>query len=260
MGRCSRFLVVTALISAPSFAAGFGFELGGGYSTLGPSFDFAVDARIPSEVMGALEIRAHGSTFFRTDATGVGVSLLPRYRTPYAKFGAFAFTVAGGIGALAVINCEKDSECGYGGAGPVIEVSPTLTLRKSDSFQPFIALNGVVASTWTGGAMMARDEGRLFVGANLVLGVAFDFAPGRGKVEDQPLLPAVPTTPVQPSSGDPENATPTLAPTNPVTPPQDEKPVPVPTSPKLIPQQEEPAGLPPPSLIPASAPATTPSP
>ncbi|MGV3624917.1 MAG: hypothetical protein ACO1OB_29120 [Archangium sp.] len=252
MGRSSRLFVVTALISAPAFATGFGLEVGGGYSTLGPSADFAADLRIPSEVMGALEIKASGSTFFRTAATDVGVSLMPRYRTPYAKFGAFAFTVAGGIGAFAVITCDNSSGvCGYGGAGPVIQVSPTLALRKSDLFQPFVALNGTVASTWTEGANQMRNDGRLFLAANLPLGVAFDFSGNPKKSPDERLLPAVPTTPVQPSSGEPESSTPTPAPTTPITPPQDVKPAPAPPSPELIPEQE-PEGGPPPALIPTT--------
>lgn len=252
MGRCQRLFAVLALISAPAFATGFGLEAGGGYSTLGPSVDFAADLRIPSEVMGALEIKARASTFLRATNTDVGISLMPRYRTPYAKFGAFAFTVAGGIGAFVVVACDRASTvCGYGGAGPVIELSPTLSLRKSDSFQPFVALNGVVASTWTEGAAQTRDEGRLFLSANLVLGVAFDFSGAPKKAADERLLPAVPTTPVQPSSGEPESSTPTPAPTTPITPPQDVKPAPAPPSPKLIPE-EEPEGVPPPALIPTT--------
>lgn len=256
MGRRQRLFAVLALISAPAFAAGFGVELGAGVSnTLGPvtpTFDVALDARIPSEVMGALELRTHNFFVFLDAGVATTATLLPRYRTPFFNVGAFAFSFAGGIGALMKFTCGGGA-CGFDGGGPVIEISPTLSLQKSDLFQPYVAINGAIASVWT-------QTARVVLSGSLVLGVAFDFGPPRKKTTEQPLLPAVPTTPVQPTSGDPENATPTLAPTNPVTPPQDEKPAPAPPTPNLIPKEEDPANLPPPSLIPASAPATAPSP
>lgn len=266
MGRRSlRLRVFVGLISAtalPAPAAGFGLELGGNYTTEGAGFDAAVDARIPSDHFGSFEVRGRVLGAVRSLATppDFALVLMPRYRTPYANFGAFAFTFAGGVGAMAWTGCRPDTtECLS--VGPAIEVSPTLSLRKSDVVQPYVALNGLASS-------MLTTSSRLYFAAGLSLGVAFEFGgkPAKPIPEKQPLLPAVPTEPVQ-SSGEPPGSplpSPTVAPTQPITPPQDAKTTPPSPSSKLMPkdavEDEEPVKAPPASLTPASAPATTPSP
>lgn len=251
--RLHAVVVSFALTALPASAAGFGLELGGGYaSTDRVTANFAIDARIPSEVLGSLEIRSSAIMTFPPMGFALAGTLLPRYRTPYARFSMFSFTVAGGIGALVGMGCAE-GVCGFSGAGPVIEVSPTLTITKTPGFQPFIALNGLVASVWT-------DRSRVFLNANLAVGVAFDFSDTPKKTADERLLPAVTTQPVQPSSGEPDTATPTLAPTAPVTPPQDEKPAAPPPSQKLLPGMKDDAPKDAPPLTPSSAPETAPSP
>ncbi len=190
------FSVIT-LAATNATASGFGVEAGAALHLRGYGPAIAADFRLSSLHVGGFEFRAG----VLIDAPRVDrqeplahVMLLPRYRTPALTFGAFAFTFVGGVGLSGWTTCEL-SGC-LTDFGPLIEASPTLSLRTSATLQPFLALNGFVVSTFS-------TRTRVQAGAALVLGVAFDFnpAPPRSSPPANEAPPqAAPTLPVSPSS------------------------------------------------------------
>lgn len=87
--------------------------------------------------------------------------------------------------------------CGSGdfcfGLGPVIELSPTLSLRTEGVVRPYLALNGFVSTMLPGNV-------RLLAGVGLSFGVAFEFSSAQPTETLEQLPPeAAPTTPQNPA-------------------------------------------------------------
>lgn len=194
----SSFALIIALAATHASAAGFGLEAGAHINLNGYGPKIAADFRLSSLHVGGFEFRAglliDVPRADRPDPLA-HLMLLPRYRTPALTFGAFAFTFVGGVGLSGWTTCEL-SGCTTD-FGPLIEASPTLSLRTSATVQPFLALNGFVVSTFS-------SRTRVQLGGALVLGIAFDFhpAPPRTSPPANEAPPqAAPTLPVNPSSG-----------------------------------------------------------
>lgn len=159
--------VVVLLIASRAFASGIALEVGGGYAGRSAAVDVAIEGRFSLESGSSLELR--GRTFFEPAATYLnfgGAAVGVRYRSP--SFGSTAaFSLAGGGGIIAWLGCIVGDACF--GLVPFVEVNPTLELRISEAFQPFIAAN-------FGLGYVVFVNPTVWFSAGASIGVMWDFA------------------------------------------------------------------------------------